>query len=52
MDILLKVIKGEKVKRVSMTEPVAITRENLLTLKDPGFSGTIENPGTWTPKQK
>lgn len=51
MDILLKVINGEKVERVSMTEPVSITRENLLILKDPGFSGTIGNPGTWTPKK-
>ena len=52
LDLLLKVMKGEKVNKVNMTEPVAITRENLLTLKDAGFSGTVADPGTWTPKKK
>jgi ABC-type sugar transport system substrate-binding protein len=51
MDLLLKIMNGEKVNRVNMTDPVSITRENLLTLRDPGFSGTMDNPGTWTPKK-
>jgi hypothetical protein len=51
MDLLLKIMNGEKVNRVNMTDPVSITRENLLTLRDPGFSGTMDDPGTWTPKK-
>ena len=51
MELLLKIINGEQVNRVNMTDPVSITRENLLTLRDPGFSGTMDDPGTWTPKK-
>jgi inositol transport system substrate-binding protein len=52
LDLLLKILNGEKVQKVNLIDPVAITKENLLTLKDPGFSGTIDNPGTWQPGKK
>lgn len=52
LDLTLKILNGEKVQKVNLIEPVAITRENLMTLKDPGFSGTVENPGTWKPAKK
>jgi inositol transport system substrate-binding protein len=52
LDFLLKILNGEKVQKVNLINPVVITKENLLTLKDPGFSGTIDNPGTWQPAKK
>jgi hypothetical protein len=52
LDLTLKILNGEEVQKVNLLESVAITRENLMTLKDPGFSGTVENPGTWKPAKK
>lgn len=52
LDLMLKILKGEKVQKVNLIDPVIITKDNLLTLKDPGFSGTIDNPGTWKPAKK
>jgi inositol transport system substrate-binding protein len=52
LDFLLKILNGEKVQKVNLINPVVITKENLLTLRDPGFSGTIDNPGTWQPAKK
>lgn len=52
LDLTLKILNGEKVQKVNLIEPVVITKENVTTLKDPGFSGTVENPGTWKPAEK
>jgi ABC-type sugar transport system substrate-binding protein len=52
LDLMLKILNGEKVQKVNLIDPVIITKDNLLTLKDPGFSGTIDNPGTWKPAKK
>jgi len=52
LDLLLRVLNGEKVQKVNLINPVAITKENLLTLRDPGFSGTLSDPGTWKPVKK
>ena len=32
-----------------LVQPIVITRDNVLTLRDPMFGGTVPNPSTWNP---
>lgn len=49
LDMLIKVIQGEKVDKVIMVPPIPVTKENVLTVKDPVFGGTVANPASYTP---
>jgi hypothetical protein len=31
--------------------PLSVTKENVLTVKDPVFGGTVDNPASFTPQK-
>ncbi|MEJ5378483.1 MAG: sugar ABC transporter substrate-binding protein [bacterium] len=51
LDMLIKVIQGEKVDKDIKVPPIPVTKENVLTVKDPVFGGTVDNPATFTPQK-
>lgn len=50
LDALIKAVQGEQVPKNNLVAPLSVTRENVLTVKDPVFGGTLANPATYTPK--
>jgi ABC-type sugar transport system substrate-binding protein len=43
-------IAGETpAKKQDLVEPVVIMKDNVLTVRDPMFGGTVPNPSAWTP---
>lgn len=52
LDALIRIIHGQKVPRHNLVQPVPVTRENVLTVKDPIFGGTLANPSTFKPNQE
>jgi ribose transport system substrate-binding protein len=50
LDALIQVIQGEKVNKYNEIPPIPVTKENVLTVKDPVFGGTVANPSTYIPK--
>ncbi len=51
LDMLIKVIQGEKVQKDMKIAPVSVTKENVLTVKDPVFGGTVTDPASFVPKK-
>jgi ABC-type sugar transport system substrate-binding protein len=47
LDILIKVIQGEKVEKYSKLQPLSVTKENVKTVKDPVFGGTVADPASY-----
>jgi ABC-type sugar transport system substrate-binding protein len=50
LDALIKVVQGEQVSKNNLVAPISVTRENVLTVRDPVFGGTLQNPATYIPK--
>jgi inositol transport system substrate-binding protein len=51
-DLVDLVLKGGKpAQKAKMIDPVVITKETMMTVKDAMFGGTPNNPSTWTPKK-
>jgi len=43
-------IAGETpTKKQNLVEPVVIMKDNVLTVRDPMFGGTVPDPSAWTP---
>ena len=52
VEYLKLAIKGEKpAEKRALIPPVPVTRENVLTVRDAMFGGTVTNPETWKPKK-
>jgi ABC-type sugar transport system substrate-binding protein len=51
LDTLIKAIQGEQVEKVVKVPPIPVTKENVLTVKDPVFGGTVEKPASFTPQK-
>ena len=50
VEFLKMAIAGETPKKKqNLVEPVVIMKDNVLTVRDPMFGGTVPNPSTWTP---
>ncbi|MDA2923988.1 sugar ABC transporter substrate-binding protein [Acidobacteria bacterium AH-259-L09] len=49
LDALIKIIQGKKVAKHNMVQPIPVTKENVLTVRDPVFGGTVSNPSTFRP---
>lgn len=49
LDALIKAVNNEKVEKHNLVQPMSVTRENVLTARDPVFGGTVENPGAFQP---
>jgi ABC-type sugar transport system substrate-binding protein len=50
VEFLKMAIAGETpTKKQNLVEPVVIMKDNVLTVRDPMFGGTVPNPSTWTP---
>jgi inositol transport system substrate-binding protein len=52
LDALVKTIQGESVPKNNLVAPVSVTKENVLTVRDPVFGGTLANPATYTPTKQ
>lgn len=50
LDALIKAVQGEQVPKNNLVAPLSVTRENVLTVKDPVFGGTLAEPAAYTPK--
>jgi ribose transport system substrate-binding protein len=51
LDMLIAVIQGEKVQKDMRIPPISVTQENVLTVKDPVFGGTVTDPASYMPKK-
>jgi ABC-type sugar transport system substrate-binding protein len=51
LDTLIKAIQGQAVDKSIKVPPISVTKENVLTVKDPVFGGTVDNPATYTPQK-
>lgn len=49
LDAMIKIIQGEEVGKENKVQPIPVTDENVLTVKDPIFGGSLENPATFKP---
>lgn len=49
LDALIKIAQGESVPKVNMVQPIPVTHENVSTVRDPLFGGTLANPATFQP---
>jgi ABC-type sugar transport system substrate-binding protein len=50
LDALIKAVQGEQVPKNNLVAPLSVTRENVLTVKDPVFGGTLAEPAAYKPK--
>jgi ABC-type sugar transport system substrate-binding protein len=50
LDALIKAVQGEQVPKNNLVAPLSVTKDNVLTVKDPVFGGTLANPATYQPK--
>ncbi len=51
LDALVKAIQGEKIEKYNLVAPVSVTKDNVLTVRDPVFGGTVPNPSTYQPQK-
>jgi len=52
VEYLKMAVAGETPQNKShMLQPIVITKENVLTVRDASFGGSVTNPSTWKPKQ-
>lgn len=49
LDAAIKAAQGETLPKNNLVAPVSVTKENVLTVKDPVFGGTLANPATYKP---
>jgi ribose transport system substrate-binding protein len=51
LDLLVKAIQGEQVEKYVKVPPISVTKENVLTVRDPVFGGTVDNPSRFVPQK-
>lgn len=49
LDALIRIVQGEEVPKHNLVQPVPVTRENVLSVRDPLFGGTLTSPATFEP---
>jgi ABC-type sugar transport system substrate-binding protein len=49
LDAMIKAVQGEAVAKNNLVAPVSVTRENVLSVKDPVFGGTMAEPASYKP---
>jgi ABC-type sugar transport system substrate-binding protein len=51
-EIIQLAIEGKKPEpKRTLVPPTIVTKENVLTVRDAMFGGTVPNPETWKPKK-
>jgi ABC-type sugar transport system substrate-binding protein len=49
LDAAIAIVQGKDVPKSNMVKPISVTKDNVLTVKDPVFGGTLAEPETFKP---
>jgi len=47
LDVMIEAIQGKKVEKSNKLPPLSVTAENVKTVKDPVFGGTVTDPASY-----
>lgn len=51
LDAMIAIVQGKEVPKYNMVKPISVTKENVLTVTDPVFGGTLADPASFKPKK-
>lgn len=49
LDAMIKAVNKESVNKYNLVQPISVTKDNVLTARDPAFGGTVEDPSAFQP---
>jgi ABC-type sugar transport system substrate-binding protein len=49
LDAAIAIVQGKDVPKNNMVKPISVTKDNVLTVKDPVFGGTLAEPESFKP---
>jgi ABC-type sugar transport system substrate-binding protein len=49
LDAAIAIVQGKEVPKNNMVAPISVTKDNVLTVKDPVFGGSLSEPETFKP---